>query len=59
LNAAAVETMNTPSVSDALKKMGTTVVAPERRSQEYLRKFLASEIAKWAVVIKASGVTLD
>jgi tripartite-type tricarboxylate transporter receptor subunit TctC len=59
LQAAAVETMNTPSVSDALKKMGTTVVAPERRSQEYLKKFLDSEIAKWGVVIKASGVTLD
>jgi tripartite-type tricarboxylate transporter receptor subunit TctC len=59
LHAAAVETMNTPSVSDALKKMGTTVVAPELRSQEYLQKFLDSEIAKWAVVIKASGVTLD
>jgi hypothetical protein len=39
--------------------MGTTVVAPERRSQAYLQKFLGSEIAKWAVVIKASGVTLD
>jgi hypothetical protein len=39
--------------------MGTTVVAPELRSQEYLQKFLDSEIAKWAVVIKASGVTLD
>jgi tripartite-type tricarboxylate transporter receptor subunit TctC len=59
LQAAAVETMNTPSVSDALKKMGTTVVAPERRSREYLKQFLDSEIAKWGVVIKASGVTLD
>lgn len=59
LNAAALELMNTPSTADALKKVGTTFAAPERRSPEYLRAFLDDEIAKWATVIKASGVTLD
>lgn len=59
LNAAAVEMMTTPATAEALKKVGTTFVTPERRSPDYLQKFLDGEIAKWAVVIKASGVTLD
>ncbi|AXK80465.1 tripartite tricarboxylate transporter substrate binding protein BugD [Pseudolabrys taiwanensis] len=59
LNAAALDLMNTPSSAEALKKVGTTFVAADRRSPEYLQKFLDSEIAKWAAIIKASGVTLD
>jgi tripartite-type tricarboxylate transporter receptor subunit TctC len=37
--------------------MGATVVAPARRSPEYLRQFVESEIAKWTAVIKAAGVS--
>jgi len=36
--------------------MSATVVAPARRSPEYLRQFVESEIAKWAAVIKAAGI---
>ena len=32
------------------------LVAPERRSPEYLQKFVESEIVKWAAPIKAAGV---
>ncbi len=59
LHATAVETLNTPSVAEKLKGVGVTVVAPDRRSTDYLKGFLASEIAKWAATIKASGVSLD
>jgi tripartite-type tricarboxylate transporter receptor subunit TctC len=59
LHDATVAAMNTPLVQERLKTLGATVVAPERRSQEYLRKFVASEIEKWARVIKAAGVKLD
>jgi tripartite-type tricarboxylate transporter receptor subunit TctC len=59
LHAAAVATLNTPSVQERLKEVGVTVVAPERRSPEYLKSFLNGEIEKWAVTIKASGVSLD
>jgi hypothetical protein len=34
-------------------------MAPERRTPEYLGKFVASEIEKWAAPIKASGVSAD
>jgi hypothetical protein len=35
------------------------VVAPDRRSADYLARFLDGEIRKWAAIIKASGVSLD
>jgi hypothetical protein len=37
----------------------TDLVAPERRSPEYLAKFVVSEIDRWAAPIKASGVSLN
>jgi tripartite-type tricarboxylate transporter receptor subunit TctC len=59
LNEATVAAMNFPSVQDRLKTLGSTLVAPERRSPEYLQKFVLSEIDKWAHVIRAAGVTMD
>jgi tripartite-type tricarboxylate transporter receptor subunit TctC len=56
LNAAVAATMETPAVQDKLKAFGYTFVAPDRRSPEYLRTFVDSEIDKWAAVIKAAGV---
>jgi tripartite-type tricarboxylate transporter receptor subunit TctC len=59
LNAAAGETLNTPSVQERLRTVGVSVVPPDRRSPDYLRDFVDAEIKKWAVTIKASGVSLD
>jgi tripartite-type tricarboxylate transporter receptor subunit TctC len=59
LQAAAVATVDTPLVQERLKVLGVTVVAPARRSTDYLIRFLDSEIGKWAAIIKASGVSLD
>jgi hypothetical protein len=46
-------------VQQRLGAVAASVVAPERRSPEYLRDFVASEIEKWAVPIKASGAVVD
>jgi tripartite-type tricarboxylate transporter receptor subunit TctC len=59
LHDAAVATINSPSVQARLKVFGVTVVAPERRSPDYLQQFVATEIEKWTGPIKASGVSLD
>jgi len=59
LHAAAVETLNTPAVEERLKTVGVTVVSPERRTPDHLRRFVETEIRKWAVVIKANGISLD
>jgi tripartite-type tricarboxylate transporter receptor subunit TctC len=59
LNAAVIATIETPAVEQRLKSIGATIVAPERRTPDYLGKFVASEIAKWAGPIKAAGVSVD
>src|SRR5690242_18609214 len=59
LHDAAVATLDTAAVQAALQRIGTTVVAPERRSPEYLQRFVAGEIARWAAPIRASGVSLN
>jgi tripartite-type tricarboxylate transporter receptor subunit TctC len=56
---ATADTLNTQSTQERLRNAGVTVVAVERRSPDYLRKFLVGEIAQWATIIKASGVSLD
>jgi tripartite-type tricarboxylate transporter receptor subunit TctC len=59
LNAAIAATLDTPAVGERLKTVGTTAVPPDKRSPAYLKTFLNAEIAKWAAIIKASGVSLD
>jgi tripartite-type tricarboxylate transporter receptor subunit TctC len=59
LHAATVATIDTPSVQERLKGVGVTVVGPDRRSPQYLERFLADEIDKWAAIIKANGIGLD
>jgi tripartite-type tricarboxylate transporter receptor subunit TctC len=59
LHDAVVITLDTPSVQDRLKETGATVVAPERRSPEYLQKFVETEINKWAAVIGAANIKVE
>lgn len=59
LHDAAVATITTPGVVARLKEIGVDVVAPERRSPEYLQQFVESQIKKWAEAIKASGVVAN
>ena len=59
LNAALRKVMDSPVVQDRLGTLGLYVVAPERRTPAYLAGFVAREIEKWAVPIRASGATAD
>jgi tripartite-type tricarboxylate transporter receptor subunit TctC len=59
LNAALSETLDTPWVRERLEGLGAAIVAAERRSPDYLGRLLPAEIAKWAVPIRASGVSVD
>ena len=59
MSAATAETLDSKATQDRLKKAGVSVVGRERRSSEYLKTFVDSEIANWAATIKASGVSLD
>ena len=51
--------MNTPAVRERLKETGTDLVAEDRRSPDYLGRFVQSETAKWAATIKAGGISID
>jgi tripartite-type tricarboxylate transporter receptor subunit TctC len=59
LHHTAVAALDTPSFRDRLHSLGVEVVAPERRSPEYLARFLKDDIAKWTAPIKASGITAE
>ena len=59
LHDAAVATMDTPGVRERLKESGNELVAPERRSPKYLQKFIASEIEKWAALVKAANIKAE
>jgi len=59
LSEATSQAMDSPAVQSRLRDIGVTGVAPERRSPEYLAKFVVDEIARWAVPIKAHGLQLD
>jgi tripartite-type tricarboxylate transporter receptor subunit TctC len=56
LNTATVAALEAPAVQQRLRQVGGDVIAPERRTPEYLAQFLAAEIKKWEGPIKASGL---
>ena len=55
LHNATVAAMSAPATEERLREFGSVLVAPERRSPEYLQKFIQSEIEKWAALIKAAN----
>jgi tripartite-type tricarboxylate transporter receptor subunit TctC len=59
LNDATNEAMNDPGVQRRMQELGIDLVAVERRSPEYLKKFVESEIAKWAPAINAAGISVE
>jgi len=54
-----VAAAKTPAVRERLQTMGAQVAPDDHLTPEYLGKFVRSEIDKWAVPIKASGVSAD
>jgi tripartite-type tricarboxylate transporter receptor subunit TctC len=59
LQAASVSAIDSEAVRKRMKEIGVDPVPPERRSSEYLAKFVDTEIAKWAGPVKASGLATD
>ena len=51
--------MDTPAIKTRMLEIGVIGVAPERRSPEYLAKFVAEEVARWEGPIKAGGMQVD
>jgi tripartite-type tricarboxylate transporter receptor subunit TctC len=59
LHDATVATMNTPGVRERLTEIGEELVAPERRSPEYLQQFIGTEIEKWGRAVTAANIRAE
>jgi len=59
LNHAMVEAMKTPAIREKLEASGLKLVSEDRATPAYLDRFVQDEIGKWAVLIKASGISID
>jgi hypothetical protein len=46
-------------VRQRLEGLGMGIPPPERRSPDYLARFVAGEIEKWSGPIKAANMTMD
>ncbi len=53
------EAIDSAMVRERFEAVGVTVPPPERRTPEFLAKYIPSEIERWAVPIKAAGVQVD
>src|SRR5262249_27857316 len=59
LTQAAQAAMDTPATKARMLEVGVTGVAADRRSAEYLAKFVAEEIARWETPIISTGLQVD
>src|SRR3954463_6527113 len=59
LNGAMLEAMHSPAVKEKLSALGAEIVPDNQATPEYLAKLVKDETEKWAVPIKASGVTVE
>ena len=59
LNEMTHATMETPVIKSRMLEIGVTGVESDRRSPEYLAKFVADEVARWEGPIKSGGLQID
>jgi tripartite-type tricarboxylate transporter receptor subunit TctC len=59
LNKAMSDTLDDPAVRGRLEDLGLEIAAPERRTPEYLTKFVADEVERWGKVVHAAGISAD
>jgi tripartite-type tricarboxylate transporter receptor subunit TctC len=59
LNGAIGDMLDNPTLRKRLEDLGLEIVAPERRSPEYLAKFVREEVERWGRLIKAAGISND
>jgi tripartite-type tricarboxylate transporter receptor subunit TctC len=57
LNKAMSDSLDDPVVSKRLEDLGLEIVPPEQRTPDYLAKFQADEVARWAKVVHDAGIT--
>lgn len=59
LRNATLAAMSTPALRSRMQTLGTDLVVADHTSPGYLGRFVATQIKKWAVPIRESGVAAD
>jgi tripartite-type tricarboxylate transporter receptor subunit TctC len=56
LNKVMGEAVDDPVIHKKLEELGLDILPPEKRTPEYLAKYVPEEIERWGKVIKAAGI---
>jgi tripartite-type tricarboxylate transporter receptor subunit TctC len=56
-NKAMSDTVDNPAIHKRLEGLGLEIVPRDRRTPEYLAKYLPQEIARWKKVVQDAGIT--
>jgi tripartite-type tricarboxylate transporter receptor subunit TctC len=56
LRQATVTMMDEPAITQRFKDLGATMVPPAKRTPQYLKSFVDTEIAKWAGIVKLANI---
>jgi tripartite-type tricarboxylate transporter receptor subunit TctC len=59
LNKAMSDTLEDANIRKRLEELGLVILPPERRSPEYMAKYLPQDIERWTKVIHAAGISAD
>ena len=59
LNKAMSDTLDDSNIRKRLEELGLVIVPHERRTPEYLAKYLPEDIERWGKVIRAAGISAD
>jgi tripartite-type tricarboxylate transporter receptor subunit TctC len=59
VNKAMSDTLDDAAIRRRLEELGLEIVPAERRTPEYLAKYLPAEIARWAKPIREAGISAD
>ena len=57
INKAMSDSLDDPVVSKRLEDLGLEIVPAAQRTPDYLAKFQADEVARWAKVVHDAGIT--
>jgi tripartite-type tricarboxylate transporter receptor subunit TctC len=59
LNKVMSDTLDDPTVRKRLEGLGLEIATPERRTPDYLAELVPEEVARWAKVVHAAGISAD
>jgi tripartite-type tricarboxylate transporter receptor subunit TctC len=59
LNKAMSDTLDDPAIRKHLEDLGLEIVPPDERTPAYLAKLVPAEVARWAKVVHAAGISAN